>query len=68
MTQSENGFDRKMLEALVCPQTHATLQFDQEKQELVSVKAGIAYPIRGGIPVMLVGEARQISDDEFLSH
>jgi uncharacterized protein len=68
MTQSENGFDRRMLEALICPQTHATLQFDHERQELVSPKARIAYPIRSGIPVMLIGEARQMSDDEFLSH
>jgi uncharacterized protein YbaR (Trm112 family) len=64
MTQSENGFDRRMLEALVCPQTHGALQFDQARQELVSPKAGIAYPIRDGIPVMLIDEARQISDDE----
>ena len=68
MTQSESGFDRKMLEALVCPQTHGTLEFDQERQELVSPKAGIAYPIKNGIPVMLIDEARKISDDEFLSH
>ena len=68
MTQSKNGFDRRMLEALVCPQTHATLRFDQERQELVSPKAGIAYPIRDGIPVMLTDEARQLLDDEFSSH
>ena len=68
MTQSKNGFDRKMLEALVCPQTHDTLELDQERQELVSPNAGLAYPIRDGIPVMLIDEARQISDDELLSH
>jgi hypothetical protein len=68
MTQSENGFDRKMLEALICPQTHSTLKFNQERQELVSSKAGVAYPIRDGIPVMLIDEARQMSDEEFLSH
>ena len=68
MTNSENRFDRKMLEALVCPQTHGTLEFNQERQELVSPNAGIAYPIRDGIPVMLIDEARKISDDEFLSH
>jgi cytochrome b559 beta subunit len=45
MTQSENGFDRKMLEALICPQTHSTLKFNKESQELVSSKAGVAYPI-----------------------
>jgi hypothetical protein len=68
MTQSGNGFDRKMLEALICPQTHSTLKFNQESQELVSSKAGVAYPIRDGIPVMLIDEARQMSDEEFLSH
>ena len=68
MTQSKNGFDRKMLEALVCPQTHDTLELDQERQELVSPNAGLAYPIRDGIPVMLIDEARQISDNELLSH
>jgi hypothetical protein len=68
MTQSENGFDRKMLEALICPQTHSTLKFNKESQELVSSKAGVAYPIRDGIPVMLIDEARQMSDEEFLSH
>ncbi|MEP1201515.1 MULTISPECIES: Trm112 family protein [unclassified Tateyamaria] len=52
--------DRKMLEALICPQTHATLRYDAEAQELVSDNAGLAYPIRNGIPVMLVDEARKI--------
>lgn len=52
------GFDRKMLEALVCPQTHGMLSFDAEKQELVSKAAHLAYPIRNGIPVMLIDEAR----------
>ncbi|MEO9576589.1 MAG: Trm112 family protein [Tateyamaria sp.] len=52
--------NRKMLEALICPQTHATLRYDAEAQELVSENAGLAYPIRNGIPVMLVDEARKI--------
>lgn len=52
--------DRRMLEALICPQTHATLRYDSEAQELVSENAGLAYPIRNGIPVMLVDEARKI--------
>lgn len=51
-------FDRRMLESLVCPRTQATLSFDAEKQELVSKSARLAYPIRNGIPVMLVDEAR----------
>ncbi|MEO0634731.1 MAG: Trm112 family protein [Pseudomonadota bacterium] len=49
-----------MLEALICPQTHATLRYAAEAQELVSENAGLAYPIRNGIPVMLVDEARKI--------
>ena len=57
---SDMTFDPKMLEALVCPQTHGPLKYDAEKQELVSKSAQLAYPIRGGIPVMLVDEARQL--------
>jgi uncharacterized protein YbaR (Trm112 family) len=53
-------FDRRMLEALVCPQTQAPLSYDAEKQELTSKAAHLAYPIRNGIPVMLVDEARKI--------
>ena len=53
-------FDRRMLEALVCPQTHAPLAYDAERQELVSRAAHLAYPIRDGIPIMLVDEARKI--------
>ena len=53
-----NAFDPKMLEALVCPETRDTLKYDADKQELVSENAGLAFPIRGGIPVMLVDEAR----------
>lgn len=57
---SESQFDPKMLEALVCPVTHGTLQYDAEKQELVSKGANLAFPIRDGIPVMLVDEARAL--------
>ncbi|TBN42617.1 Trm112 family protein [Paracoccus subflavus] len=57
------GFDRHMLESLVCPVTHATLSYDAARQELVSRAAGLAFPIRAGIPIMLVGEARQIKAD-----
>lgn len=53
-------FDRRMLEALVCPRSQEPLSFDAERQELVSKKAGLAFPIRNGIPVMLVDEARVI--------
>ncbi len=52
--------DRRVLEALVCPLTHATLTYDIERQELLSKSANLAYPIRNGIPVLLVDEARNI--------
>jgi uncharacterized protein YbaR (Trm112 family) len=52
--------DRRMLEALVCPMTHAPLSYDAERQELISKAAHLAYPIRGGIPIMLESEARQL--------
>lgn len=63
MSQTPTPFDRHMLEALVCPVTHATLSYDAARQELVSKTAGLAFPIRAGIPIMLVSEARQIKAD-----
>lgn len=54
------AFDRRMLEALVCPQTQAVLSYDAENQELISKPASLAYPIRNGIPVMLIDEARKL--------
>ena len=54
--------DRKLLELLVCPLTKGPLTYDREKQELISGQARLAYPIRDGIPIMLVDEARQIED------
>ena len=59
MTETPHS-DRKMLESLVCPVTHAPLAYDAARQELVSKAAGLAFPIRGGIPIMLVDEARQL--------
>ena len=58
MTETADVFDRRMLEALICPRTHTTLEYDAERQELISQAANLAYPIRNGIPVMLVDEAR----------
>lgn len=55
-------FDRRMLEALICPQTHATLRFDAEAQELISETAQLAFPIRNGIPILLIDEARKLDD------
>jgi uncharacterized protein len=56
----QNLTDRKMLEMLVCPLTRVTLEYDADKQELISKAAKLAYPIRDGIPIMLPEEARQI--------
>jgi uncharacterized protein len=55
--------DPKLLELLVCPATKMRLSYDAERQELVSKAAGLAYPIRDGIPIMLVEEARDINND-----
>ncbi|MDH5722484.1 MAG: Trm112 family protein [Alphaproteobacteria bacterium] len=52
--------DPKLLEILVCPLTKGPLSYDREKQELISEQAKLAYPIRDGIPVMLVEEAREL--------
>nr|WP_245860879.1 Trm112 family protein [Rhodobacter maris] len=49
-----------MLEALVCPFTHSVLCYDATKQELVSKAAGLAFPIRGGIPILIADEARRL--------
>jgi uncharacterized protein YbaR (Trm112 family) len=58
------GADPKLLETLVCPLTKTTLHYDRARQELVSRAAGLAYPIRGGVPVMLPDEARPLSEEE----
>lgn len=55
--------DPKLLELLVCPVTRGPLTLNEDKQELVSEKAGLAYPIRDGVPVMLPEEARSIADE-----
>jgi uncharacterized protein len=56
--------DPKLLDLLVCPLTKGPLRYDRERQELISEQAGLAYPIRDGIPIMLVDEARPIDEDE----
>jgi hypothetical protein len=58
----QSEVDRKLLERLVCPLTKGPLVYDREKQELISQQAKLAYPIRDGIPIMLVDEARAIDD------
>jgi len=55
--------DRKLLEMLVCPLTKGPLRYDSERQELISERAGLAYPIRDGIPIMLADEARSLDGD-----
>jgi len=57
---SNQDIDQKLLEILVCPLTKGPLEFDRDKQELISPQAKLAYPIRDGIPIMLVEEAREI--------
>jgi len=60
MSMPGHGFDRHMLESLVCPVTKAQLRYDSAAQELISRPAHLAFPIRNGIPIMLVDEAREI--------
>lgn len=59
-----NQVDPKLLEILVCPQTKVPLRYNPERQELISDQAGLAYPIRDGIPIMLVDEARALDENE----
>ena len=64
MTERDRaGVDPKLLDLLVCPLTKGPLRYDRERQELVSDQAGLAYPIRDGIPIMLVDEARRLEDE-----
>jgi uncharacterized protein YbaR (Trm112 family) len=60
MNDGKTGIDPKLLEILVCPLTKGKLTYDRDAQELVSDQAQLAYPIRDGIPIMLVDEARQL--------
>jgi uncharacterized protein YbaR (Trm112 family) len=66
MSQAKDAseVDPKLLEILVCPLTKGPLRYDRAAQELISDEAGLAYPIRDGIPIMLVDEARTLSDAE----
>ncbi len=57
---SSNDIDPKLLEILVCPLTKGPLDYDRQAQELISRQAGLAFPIRDGIPIMLVDEARSL--------
>jgi uncharacterized protein YbaR (Trm112 family) len=59
-----NEPDPKLLEVLVCPQTRTPLRYDRQRQELVSERARLAYPVRDGVPIMLIDEARELGPEE----
>lgn len=56
--------DPRLLEVLVCPQSRTPLRYDKARQELVSATARLAYPVRDGVPIMLIDEARELGPDE----
>jgi uncharacterized protein YbaR (Trm112 family) len=62
MDEKLSRVDPKLLELLVCPLTKGRLSYERENNELISEKARLAYPIRDGIPIMLVSEARRLDD------
>ena len=62
MANTASDIDAKLLELLVCPLTKGPLKYDRENSELISEQAKLAYPIRDGIPIMLVGEARAMDE------
>ncbi len=64
MTNTPAKIDPKLLEILVCPLTKTVLEYDAERQELISRAARLAYPIRDGIPIMLPEEARALDEEE----
>ncbi len=64
MPDTRAQIDPKLLEILVCPVTKTTLEYDRERQELVSRAARLAYPVRDGIPIMLPEEARKLDESE----
>lgn len=62
MSEPTHTVDPKLLEILVCPLTKGPLRYDAMRQEMISDQAGLAYPIRDGIPIMLVDEARSVDE------
>ena len=64
MPDSDRKADPKLQEILVCPMTKGPLRYDAAAQELISERAGLAYPIRDGIPIMLIDEARSLEDEQ----
>lgn len=64
MSSTETEIDPRLLEVLVCPQTRTPLRYDRDKRELVSVAARLAYPVRDGVPILLIDEARELGASE----
>ena len=62
--QNQGDVDPRLLEVLVCPLTRSALYYDRPRQELISQQARKAFPVRSGVPIMLVEEARDLADDE----
>lgn len=58
------AIDPKLLEVLVCPQSRKPLRYDKERQELISDSARLAYPVRDGVPILLIDEARELEPNE----
>lgn len=67
-TPNRSTIDRKLLDMLVCPVTKSVLHYDHGRQELISYAAKAAYPIRDSIPIMLIEEARELTDEELAKH
>lgn len=63
MSEAKSGVDPKLLELLVCPLTKSPLRYDEARGELISDQARLAYPIRDGVPIMLVDEARSLDEE-----
>ena len=59
-----HDIDPRLLEILVCPQSRGPLRYDRDKQELISTQARLAYPVREGVPILLIDEARELRGDE----
>lgn len=68
MNQISPPIDPKLLSLLVCPKTKGPLIYDRENNELISCQAALAYPVRDGIPIMLIDEARPLTDDEIANY
>lgn len=61
-SKPQEGVDPKLLEILICPASRGPLVYDREANELISKRAGLAYPIRDGVPIMLIDEARSMDE------